>query len=237
MKDFINIADFSPEQLLGLLARAIADKQLLREGKLPATCAGKTLALIFEKPSLRTRVSFQAAMAQLGGAPIYLAESDIGLGTREPVADVAEVLGRMVDAVTARTFAHETVEQLAAGTGVPVINALTDRSHPCQAMSDVMTAMEIFGDVGGMTWAFVGDGNNVAYSLAVLCGKLGMRLMLACPPGYELDAELAGPLPADAFVQTNDPASAVADARVVYTDTWVSMGQDDEKAERVAAFE
>ena len=240
MKDFINIADFTPDQLKGLLARAIADKALFREGKLPASCPRKTLALIFEKPSLRTRVSFASAIVQLGGAAIYLTDADIGLGKREPVGDVAEVLGRMVDCVTARTFSHDSVVELAETARIPVVNALTDYSHPCQAMADAMTAMEVFGEnLAGMKWAFVGDGNNVARSLAVLSTKLGMDFALACPEGYELSEEFVAALPAGggSFVQTADPRAAVADAAVVYTDTWISMGQEDEKAKRIKDFD
>ncbi len=239
MKDFSSIADFTPAQLRGLLERALADKKLFREGKLPVSCGGRTLALIFEKPSLRTRVSFEAAIVHLGGSAIYLAGEHIGLGRREPVCDVAAVLGRMCDAVAARTFAHETVVELARHAAVPVINALTDYSHPCQAMADFMTAMEIFGDLAGRKWAFVGDGNNVARSLAMLCAKLDVHFVLACPAGYELEDDFVASLPAGAgsFEQVHDPRSAVADAAVVYTDTWVSMGQEQEKARRVADFQ
>ncbi len=227
MKDFINIADFSGEQLKGLLERAIVDKKLFRAGKLPASCRRKVLALIFEKPSLRTRVSFEAAIVHLGGAAINLTNADIGLGSREPVSDVSAVLGRMCDAVVARTFSHETVQGLAEHCSKPVINALTDYSHPCQAMADVMTAMEIFGDVRGRKLAFIGDGNNVARSLAILCEKLGMEFALACPEGYELELDVA---------QTRDPREAVEGASIIYTDTWTSMGQEDEKDERIATF-
>ncbi len=241
MKDFINIADFSAEQLKGLLAQAVADKKLFRAGKLPATCRGKTLALIFEKPSLRTRVSFESAIVHLGGAAINLTQADIGLGKREPVADVAAVLGGMCDAIAARTFSHETVCELAEKCPAPVINALTDYSHPCQAMADAMTAMEVFGgDLAGRKLAFIGDGNNVARSLAMLCAKIGMEFALACPEGYELESEFVAAVqavgPGASFTQTRDPRAAVAGASVVYTDTWVSMGQEDEKAERIATF-
>ncbi len=231
MKDFINIADFSGEQLTGLLERAVADKKLFRAGELPASCRRKVLALIFEKPSLRTRVSFEAAIVQLGGAAINLTNADIGLGSREPVADVAAVLGRMCDAVAARTFSHETVSGLAEHCSAPVINALTDYCHPCQAMADAMTAMEIFGDLAGRKLAFIGDGNNVARSLAVLCAKLGMDFALACPEGFELEGE-----PEANITQTRDPRAAVEGASIVYTDTWVSMGQEDEKDERIVTF-
>ncbi len=239
MKDFTGIADFSGGQLRGLLERALADKRRFQTGRLPASCPRKTLALVFEKPSLRTRASFEAAIVQLGGAAIYLREEDIGLGRREAVGDVAAVLGRMCDAVAARTFAHRTVLELAEHSAAPVINALTDYSHPCQAMADLMTVMELLGDPAGKKLAFVGDGNNVARSLATLCAKLGARFVLACPGGYELDEAFVASLPAGAgtFEQTHHAAAAVADAHVVYTDTWVSMGQEEEKQKRVAAFE
>ena len=227
MKDFINIADFTGEQLKSLLERAIGDKKLFRAGKLPASCKRKVLAIVFEKPSLRTRVSFEAAIVHLGGAAINLTNADIGLGKREPVSDVSAVLGRMCDAVAARTFSHETVQGLAEHCSKPVINALTDYSHPCQAMADAMTAMEIFGDVRGRKLAFIGDGNNVARSLAILCEKLGMEFALACPEGYELELDVA---------QTRDPREAVEGASVIYTDTWISMGQEDEKDKRIATF-
>jgi ornithine carbamoyltransferase len=184
-------------------------------------------------------VSFETAMAQLGGTAICLRNEDIGPGTREPVADVARVLGRMCDAIAARTFAHETVRELAEHAGVPVINALTDYSHPCQAMADVMTAMEIFGGVAGRKLAFVGDGNNVARSLATLCAKLRMHFVLACPDGFELAEPFAAALAQageGTYARTDDPRSAVAGAAIVYTDTWVSMGQEAEKEKRRAAF-
>jgi len=237
MKDFVNIADFSAGQLMGLLVRAASDKKLFQAGRLPASCAGKTLAMVFEKPSLRTRVSFEAAIVQLGGAAIYLGGADIGLGEREPVGDVAAVLGRMCDAVAARTFRHRTVVDLAAHSAGPVVNALSDYSHPCQAMADVMTIAERLGAPAGAKLAFVGDGNNVARSLAVLCGKLGMEFVLACPAGHELEPEFVASLPPGTFRQERDPRLAVAEANVVYTDTWTSMGQEAEKAARVAAFQ
>jgi len=233
-KDFININDLTSAQLARLLERALADKAVFQAGKLPPTLGRKTLAMYFEKPSLRTRVSFEAAMTQLGGHAIYLTQADIAMGSREPVKDVARVLGRMCDGIMARTFSQEVVKDLAVHSPVPVINALTDYCHPCQAMADLMTAMECFGKLSGRTLAFIGDGNNVARSLAAACGKLGMKFVLACPKGYELDDKaLSG---ADARA-THDPAEAVADADVIYTDTWVSMGQEEEKDRRIKDFE
>ena len=237
MKDFIEIADLTGGQLRGLLDRAIAEKQQFRRGELAPSLARRTLAMVFEKPSLRTRVSFETAMTQLGGHAIYLTQADIGLGTRETIADVARVLGRMCDAIMARTFSHEVVRELADQSPVSVINALTDYSHPCQAMADLMTALEHFGDLAGRTLAFVGDGNNVARSLAVACAKTGMKFVLASPEAYRLEEEFADALPDEgSYRWAADPAEAVADADVVYTDTWVSMGQEDEKARRVEAF-
>ena len=237
MKDFIELCDFTGGQLAGLIDRAIAEKERFRRGELAPTLARKALAMIFEKPSLRTRVSFETAMTHLGGHALYLAPADIGLGTREPVQDVARVLGRMCDGIMARTFSHETVRQLAAHSPVPVINALTDYSHPCQAMADLMTAQEHFGGLAGRTLAFVGDGNNVARSLAVACGKLGMNFVLSSPAALRLSEEFVRSLgEGAAYRWCEAPAEAVAGADVVYTDTWVSMGQEEEKAQRVAAF-
>jgi len=230
-KDFLELADFTSEQLGRLLERAARDKQRHAARMPEPTLERKTLAMIFEKPSLRTRASFEAAMTQLGGHAIYLAPGDIGMGSREPVRDVARVLGRMCDGIVARTFAHETVRDLACHSDVPVVNALSDYAHPCQAMADVMTIAEHFGEVRGRKLAFVGDGNNVARSLAVACEKLGVEFTLACPKGYEL----AGPGPAPKTV--HDPKQVVADADVIYTDTWVSMGQEEQKARRVREFE
>ncbi len=240
IKDFISISDFTGPQLASLLERAVADKGLFRSDKLPASLPRKTLAMIFEKPSLRTRVSFETAMTQLGGSAIYLTQADIGLGSREAVQDVARVLGRICDAILARTFSHELVQQLAAHCPRPVINALTDYSHPCQAMADLMTVQERFGDLSGRTLAFIGDGNNVARSLASACTRLGMHFVLATPAGYELEASFVSSLPtgpgAGSFSQVRDPRKALARADVVYTDTWVSMGQEEQKEKRRKAF-
>lgn len=236
-KDFINLADFSSGQLEGLLERTRADKQLLRQGKLPASLQHKTLAMVFEKPSLRTRVSFETAMTQLGGHAIYLTNADIGIDSREAIQDIARVLARMCDAIVARTFSHELVKDFGRHAEVPVINALSDFSHPCQAMADMLTIGERFGDLAGRTLAFVGDGNNVARSLAVACSKLGMKFILASPPGYTLDETFLKTLPGEAVSLTSDPKTAVAGADVIYTDTWVSMGQEADKQQRVGDFE
>jgi len=236
-KDFINLSDFSSRHIRALLDRALADKALFRAGELPASLPGKTLAMIFEKPSLRTRVSFETAMTQLGGHAIYLTQADIGLGSREPVQDVVRVLAGMCDGIMARTFSHEMVEKLGAFSRVPVINALTDYSHPCQAMADLMTVREHFGDLAGRTLAFIGDGNNVARSLAEACAKFDMVFVLAAPAGYELEKSFRATLPKGAkYRQVRDPREAADGADVVYTDTWVSMGQEKEKAKRLRDF-
>lgn len=246
IKDFIDLGDFSPEQLRSLLDRALADKALFRAGKLPAGLPRKALGMYFEKPSLRTRVSFEVAMVHLGGHAVYLTPSDIALGTREPPRDVAAVLGRMVDAIMARTFSHRLIRDLAQHSPVPVINGLSDYSHPCQAMADLMTVREFLAPDGGpdaltgRTLAFIGDGNNVARSLGVACAKLGMRMILAAPEGYELPEEdlqrLAGIGGDDCCTVVRDPLAAVADADAIYTDTWISMGQEDERHKRIRDF-
>jgi len=240
VKDFLCIYDCPEQFLRELLDAASQLKQLYKSGGRDLSLSGKTLAMLFEKPSLRTRISFQVAMTDLGGSAIYVKPEDIGgIGRREPIKDMARVLSRYVHGIMARTFEHSTVTELAKFASVPVINALTDWSHPCQAMADVLTIREHFGRIEGIKIAFVGDGNNVARSLAFASGKLGMRMVIASPKGYELDAETinrVNELRAGAVRQTNDPAEAVREADVIYTDTWVSMGQENERQRRLEAF-
>ena len=240
MKDFLSIIDCPLEFLKDLLRISAKLKRLYSFESRDLCLAGKTLAMLFEKPSLRTRISFQVAMTDLGGHPIYVKPEDIGgIGKREPVKDIARVLSRYVDGIMARTFEHSTVTELAQYATVPVINALTDWSHPCQAMADVLTIEEHFDDIKGIKIAFIGDGNNVARSLAHACAKLGMQMVVATPAGYELDAETiekANQISTDCVRQTHDPHEAVADADVIYTDTWISMGQENEKQKRQADF-
>jgi ornithine carbamoyltransferase len=242
MKHFTAIADCTPEELRHVLDVAFRLKdQLKQTGRNDPILAGKTLAMIFEKPSLRTRVSFAVGMTQLGGAGLLLRQEEVGLDTREPLRDVARVLASMCDGIMARTFEHEKVLNLAKWSTVPVINGLTDYSHPCQAMADLMTLMEHFGrDLRGKTLAYVGDGNNVARSLAVACGKFGLRFVLASPGSYALPQNdvdrIMSHVPDLDFVVTDDPVDAVRDADCIYTDTWVSMGQETEKARRVKDF-
>ena len=240
MKDFLSIKDCPVELLKELLQLSAWLKSLYTASGNESSLSGKTLAMLFEKPSLRTRISFQVAMTDLGGHAIYVKPEDIGgIGKREPVKDIARILSRYVDGIMARTFEHSTVTELAHYASVPVINALTDWSHPCQAMADVLTIQEHCQRIEGIKIAFIGDGNNVARSLAHAGAKLGMKLTVASPAGYELDAETiedANRVSADCTRQTNDPREAVHDADIIYTDTWVSMGQEDEKQKRRADF-
>ena len=240
MKDFLSIIDCPKELLKELLRISTRLKSLYSVGSNDLCLSGKTLAMLFEKPSLRTRISFQVAMTDLGGNAIYVKPEDIGgIGKREPVKDIARVLSRYVDGIMARTFEHSTITELAEYASVPVINALTDFSHPCQAMADVLTVQEHCKEIEGVKIAYIGDGNNVARSLAFACAKLGMKIVIASPAGYELDAETieqANQISAESVRQTNDSGAAVLDANIIYTDTWVSMGQEDEKQKRQADF-
>lgn len=241
MKNFLSINDCSAEQLHELLSESVGLKKLYKGGGRDLCLDGKVLAMLFEKPSLRTRMSFEVAMTGLGGSAIYVKPEDIGgIGKREPVKDMARVLSRYVDGIMARTFEHSTVTELAEFATVPVINALTDWSHPCQAMADVLTIQEHCGRLEGVKIAFIGDGNNVARSLALACAKLEMKMAIAAPVGYELDAETietANQISTDSVHQTNEPMQAVTGADIIYTDTWVSMGQEDEKKKRIKDFE
>jgi ornithine carbamoyltransferase len=241
MKHFLAVADHSTEELTHALDTADRlKKQHKSTGKNDPLLAGKTLAMIFEKPSLRTRVSFSVAMTHLGGTGLILRDEEVGLGTREPVQDVARVLSGMCDAIMARTFAHQKILDLAKYATVPVVNGLTDYNHPCQAMADLMTLREHFGKLQGKRMAFIGDGNNVARSLATACGTFDMSFVLAAPGGYELPESdidaIMSKLPDMDFETVTDPVEAVHDADVIVTDTWVSMGQEEEKARRLKDF-
>jgi ornithine carbamoyltransferase len=240
MKDFVAISECSTQELHELLEASSSLKAFYKSGKRDLCLTGKTLVMLFEKPSLRTRISFQVAMTDLGGYSIYVKPEDIGgIGKREPVKDIARVMSRYVQGIMARTFEHQTVLDLAQFADIPVINALTDWSHPCQAMADCLTIREHFGRVEGIKTAFIGDGNNVARSLAFAAGRLNMKLVVASPLGYELDDETiqkANAMTPDCTAQVSDAYAAVADADVIYTDTWVSMGQEDEKEKRRQDF-
>ena len=237
-KDLLSIADLGVEDIRLLLSDAIDMKA---QGWV-SSLSGKTLAIMFEKPSLRTRVSFEMAMRQLGGEAVYLSPAEVGLGQRESVADVARVLSRYVDAIAARTFAHQTLEALAAYASVPVINALSDREHPCQALADLLTVCEKKGDLSGLTLAFIGDGNNVARSLMLAASLSGMSFRIATPPGYAIEDEIVNLARSHALGTgaeifcTEDPRQAVTDADIVYTDVWTSMGQEAEAESRRQAF-
>jgi ornithine carbamoyltransferase len=240
MKDFVAISECSRDELLDLIDESGALKAHYYAGGRYVCLTGKTLAMLFEKPSLRTRISFQVAMTDLGGSPIYVKPEDIGgIGKREPIKDIARVMSRYVQGIMARTFEHQTVLELAEYADIPVINALTDWSHPCQAMADCLTIREHLGQLEGITIAFIGDGNNVARSLGYAAAKLDMKLIVASPAGYELDDPTIAATNAIApgcVTQVDDPRTAVAEADVIYTDTWVSMGQETEKEKRVRDF-
>ncbi|OGN85385.1 MAG: ornithine carbamoyltransferase [Chloroflexi bacterium GWC2_73_18] len=243
-RSLVSVADLTREEVDGLFvhARALKDELRSRGRHQLAPLAGRTLAMIFEKPSLRTRVTFETGMTQLGGHAIYLAPADIQLGVRETVADVARNLSRWVDGVIARVFRHAAVAELAEAASVPVVNALSDVEHPCQALADLFTVLERRGGLRGLTLTFVGDGNNVYHSLLLLGSLLGIHVRLASPAGYEGDAAIFARAQAIAagsgsrLERFRDPHEAVCDADVIYTDVWASMGQEAEAAARARLF-
>jgi len=230
----------SAEDCWAILRTAQALKRRHAGGDRPALFPGRVMTLVFEKPSLRTRVSFEAAVAHLGGSSVFLSADDAGLKGRESVADVAKVLGSYSDWIVTRTFSQQLVEDFARHAGCSVINGLSDSAHPCQALSDLFTMLEVFETLPGRSVAYVGDGNNVARSLAVACGKLGVKFTIASPLGYELPTEfverLRHTLPQGEFQFTSDPRAAVKRADVIYTDVWASMGQESEGEVRKRAF-
>lgn len=237
-KDLLSVADLDRAQAEELIEQALVMKQ----GGMRCLLPWRSVALLFEKPSLRTRVSFDVAVAQLGGHCLYLSPQEVGLGQREPVSDVARVLSRYVDCIVARVFSHDTLVALAQSATISVINALSDLEHPCQALADFLTIRERKGGLAGVRLAYVGDGNNVARSLALLSAMMGVNFTIASPRGYELDAATASiarrmaAATASRIVLTEDPVEAVEAADVVYTDTWTSMGQEAESAIRREAF-
>jgi ornithine carbamoyltransferase len=242
-RSFISLGDFTPEAIdrcLELAAELKATRAAGRRGDY-APLANRHVALLFDKPSLRTRVTFEVAVRELGGSPILL-PADVALGSREPVADVARNLERWVDVVVIRTFAQQIVEEFAcAAPSLRLINALTDEEHPCQALADVLTLRERFGDLTGRTIAYVGDGNNVATSLAEACVMQGMHVRIASPEGYELPAAIQRRVASEGrdgatLTLLKDPVAAVRGAAAVYTDVWTSMGQENETAIRKRAF-
>ncbi len=239
-RHFLNLEDWSTTDLQGLLHLATELKREWCAGGNRPLLSGQTLGMLFQKASLRTRVSFEVGMNHLGGHAIMMGPEEVGLGKRESVADVARVLSGMVQGIMARVYAHEDVEQLAQWACVPVINGLSDGRHPCQVLSDMLTITEHFGRTDGLRLCYLGDGNNIAASLALACAHFGTHLTLSSPEGYGLDESVL-----DAAAQINPnidirlqalPVNAVQDADILYTDTWVSMGQEAEAAERRAAF-
>ena len=242
MKDFLSIADHSPGELQGLLELAVRLKAEWKSVGNRPLLKNKVLAMIFQKPSLRTRVSFEMAMRHLGGDALYLSPNEIGLGQRESIADVARVLSGYVDAIMARVFDHDHVVQFAHWSEVPVINGLSDYNHPCQAVADALTIREKLGKLEGINVAYVGDGNNVAVSLMHICAKLGANFTIANPEGYDMDEEavnLGKTFASESeseIILLRDPHLAVKDADVIYTDTWTSMGQEAETLKRERVF-
>ncbi|MGW8248572.1 MAG: ornithine carbamoyltransferase [Acidiferrobacterales bacterium] len=234
-RHFLSLRDLSPDELGNIIQRAIELKALQKSGTLHEPLRNKMLALVFDKSSTRTRVSFETGMTQLGGNSMFLSPRDTQLGRGEPVEDTARVLSRMVDVIVIRTHSHLTVETFAAYSQVPVINALTDLLHPCQLLADIQTFVEHKGEIRGHTVAWIGDGNNVCHSWMNAADMLGFKLNIATPDGYRPDEKLVS-LCRDSVELFTDPAQAVNNADVVVTDTWASMGQEEEKKEREQAF-
>jgi len=241
-KDFIAIADYSAEDLKRMLDLAVKlKKEYFEKGNEPIL-KGKVLAMLFSKPSLRTRISFDMGMRHLGGDALFISPDEIGLGKREAISDVARVLSGYVSGIMARVFAHEHVLELAKWASIPVINGLSDYNHPCQALADVMTIYEKFGHMDGLKVAFIGDGNNVATSLLHACAKLGMDFTIASPEGYDLsdkvlaDAREMAKVSGISIKTLRDPKEAVSGVDVIYTDTWTSMSQEAETEKRKAVF-
>ena len=243
MNHFLDLASCTTDELKDLIDLALELKAHWCAGGNEPILKGKTLAMVFQKPSLRTRVSFEMGMKHLGGSAIMLGPQEIGLGVRESVPDVARVLSRYVQGIMARVFDHADVLELAQYSRVPVINGLSDDYHPCQALADMLTIREKFGTLDGLKLAFVGDGNNVAASVALACAHFGVAFSIVTPEGYEMKAAIrdqayqVAERNGSTIVMHTRPQAAVADADVVYTDTWVSMGQEAEAAERAGEFE
>ncbi|MBD8067553.1 ornithine carbamoyltransferase [Bacillus sp. PS06] len=241
-KDLLTLADYTQDEILSIIELAVDLKGKHKNGIEITDLKGKTLAMIFEKPSTRTRVSFEAGMMQLGGNAIFLSSNDLQLGRGETIADTAQVLSEYVDAIMIRTFEHEKIEELAKFATIPVVNGLTEDFHPCQALADLLTIYEIKKKLTGLKLVYVGDGNNVAHSLMIAAAKVGMDCTIACPKGYQ-PKEYIVKMAKKFAEQTNakiiishEPSEAVKDADVIYTDVWASMGQESEQQERIQAF-
>jgi len=241
-KSLASLADLTREEIEQILKTSELLKFQLLRGQEHPLLKGKTLAMIFEKPSTRTRVSFEVGMWQLGGYALYLSASDLQLGRGETIADTAQVLSRYVDGIMARVFSHQTILDLVKHSSVPVINGLSDFTHPCQGLADLFTVYEKKGRLSGLKLAYVGDGNNVAHSLLYGCSKVGMDITLACPKGFEPDPEVTskakeeGRKSGSKVKLTKDPKEAVREADIVYTDVWASMGKEKEREERLKIF-
>lgn len=234
-RHFLTLLDLSPAELRAVIARAIELKRMHRQGERHEPLRSQALAMIFDKSSTRTRVSFEAGMTQLGGNSMFLSPNDTQLGRGEPIEDTARVISRMVDVIVIRTFEHEKVETFARHSRVPVINALTDRFHPCQLLADIQTFIELRGDIAGKTAAWIGDGNNMCQTWMHAARQFGFHLKIATPKGYEPEARLLEECAAHVELM-RDPGAAASAADVVVTDTWASMGQENEKAKRQQAF-
>jgi len=241
-RNILSLRNYSQDEIYQLLAKAMELKKQQKRGEPNRVLEGKTVAMIFHKPSSRTRVSFEVACSHLGMHPIFLRNDEIQLGVREPIKDMARVLNGYVDAVVVRTFKQSDVEELAEHSNIPVINALTDDYHPMQSLADLMTILEAKDRLTGLKLAYIGDGNNVAHSLLVVAGKLGINMSIGCPEGYEPNPEIVEF--ANASIRnlnhsinvTNDPFEATRDADVIYADVWASMGQEGEREERLKTF-
>ena len=237
-KDFLSILDLTPDEVV----ETIKSAQFLKHSKAPTCLQNKTIALIFEKPSLRTRVSFEVAIRQMGGSCIFLSNREIGLGIREPESDVAKVLDRLVDGIVARVFSHRSLDILASNSSIPVINALSDQAHPCQALGDMLTIFEHLGRLDKVKVTFVGDGNNIAGSLALACSSVGADFTIASPEKYRLPDEIWNQAirlsrsKGSRLEWVEQPERAVKGADVIYTDVWVSMGDEAEKEDRLKTF-
>jgi ornithine carbamoyltransferase len=242
LRHFLAIADISIDECRNLIEQALEMKTAWRVGDRPPVLRDRILALLFEKPSLRTRASFEVGMRHLGGHAMYLSPQEVDLGRREPIADAARVLSRYVDGMVLRTFEHHRIAELARYATVPVVNGLSDLEHPCQAMADLLTIREQRGALVGVRLAYVGDGNNVCHSLALAAARCGVHVQIAAPPGYQPDADIIascleiGRHTGASIAVTPDPRAAVHRADVIYTDVWTSMGQERESADRRAAF-
>jgi ornithine carbamoyltransferase len=235
-RHFISLLDLSPDELNGLLDRADALKKEVRAGRYSTALQGKTLALMFDKSSTRTRVSFETGMNQLGGGSLFLSPNDAQIGRGEPIEDTARVLSRMVDIVAIRTGPHENIIRFAEHSGIPVINALTDFNHPCQLLADIMTVREHLGGIEGKQVAYIGDGNNMCHSWMIASRQFGFSLRIATPGGYRPESDLMDAC-SDCVILSDSPHDAVSGVDVVVTDTWISMGQEEEKQRRMKDFE